>query len=194
MQVLSVIDSNNHSLTDMRGSNVPSHREQNNEIQQQEKSVKCKEKLSISIKSIGISFINTLAQVRHNLSFSIMHHDSWFHVLIIVYRLLHLQELLFVSAGNVSLDLIQSIDQQSLSFQISSLQIDNQLHSTPYPVVLSFDQEYKNYIGGKLVSIGESGDSDVCQPVFYLNLAKWKNSDSGLVSVQRVNLRFVHYF
>lgn len=119
--------------------------------------------------------------------------DSWscacFHFCSLSFA--SLQELLFVSAGNVSLDLVQSIDQQSLSFQISSLQIDNQLRTTPYPVVLSFDQEYKKYVGGKLVTVGEIGDSDVWQPVFYLNLAKWKSSDIGLVSVQRVNLRFV---
>lgn len=75
MQVLSVIDSSHHSLTDMSGSSVPLHREQKNDIQQQEKPVKCKEKLSVSIKSIGISFIDTLAQVRRNQSFYILHHD-----------------------------------------------------------------------------------------------------------------------
>ncbi|KAL9665135.1 hypothetical protein QQ045_020546 [Rhodiola kirilowii] len=168
IKVLSVIDSSHHSLTDMKGSSVPWYREQETQKEKHEKQLQCREKLSVNIRSIGISFIDSFSQ-----------------------------ELLFLSAGNISMNVVQSINQQNLSFQISSLQIDNQLRTTPYPVVLSFDQEFKNYAGGNLVTkehcIGESGDSVFCQPVLYFAMAKWRSNDIGLVSVQRVNLSIADF-
>uniref|UniRef100_A0A7N0U003 Vacuolar protein sorting-associated protein 13 VPS13 adaptor binding domain-containing protein n=1 Tax=Kalanchoe fedtschenkoi TaxID=63787 RepID=A0A7N0U003_KALFE len=168
IKVLSVIDSSHHNLTDMRGSSVPWYRKQEIQNQQNAKPLHCKERLSVYIQSIGISFIDSFSE-----------------------------ELLFVSAKSISMELLQSVDQHNFSFQISSLQIDNQLHTTPYPVVLSFDEEYKNDIGDHLVikdhCIDESSDSIVCQPVLCLDIAKWRSDDIGLVSVQRVNLRIADF-
>lgn len=111
-----------------------------------------------------------------------------------------LQELLFACAKNITIDLLQSLDQQKLFFQISSLQIDNQLRSTPYPVMLSFDREYKGS-PSSLIRAKDDGrkprserifqisfDSSF-EPVFNLAVSKWRKKDISLVSFQYISLR-----
>lgn len=93
-----------------------------------------------------------------------------------VHRFIILQELLFACAKNLTVELLQSLDQQKLSCQISSLQIDNQLRTTPYPVILSFDRE-------------PLASENSCEPVFYLAVSKWRKKDISLVSFEYISLR-----
>ena len=92
------------------------------------------------------------------------------------------------------------MDQQKLSFQISYLQIDNQLHRTPYPVILSFNHETRNNPAGHRTKDGGQKSksemlhvtSDIsCEPVFYLSLAKWRKKDVALVSFEHISLRYI---
>lgn len=93
-----------------------------------------------------------------------------------VYQFIILQELLFACAKNLTVELLQSLDQQKLSCQISSLQIDNQLRTTSYPVILSFDRE-------------PLASENSCEPVFYLAVSKWRKKDISLVSFEYISLR-----
>ena len=113
---------------------------------------------------------------------------------------LSLQELVFACAKNTRIDLLQSLDQQKFFFQISSFQIDNQLPRTPYPVILSFDCEHRgNPLGqtrnqdDNTKTNGESlvqiTSENLCEPVFCLAAAKWRNRDVSLVSFEYISLR-----
>lgn len=100
------------------------------------------------------------------------------------------------------IDLVQSLDQQRFSLKIFALQIDNQLPSTPYPVILSFDHEYKQIPTSEAKIIDDSlrvkgermkqlvSDSSF-DPVFSLAAAKWRNKDRALLSFEHINLRCV---
>ena len=92
------------------------------------------------------------------------------------------------------------MDHQKFSFQISSLQIDNQLHTTPYPVVLSFDHEYRSNPVGLIrtkddvttvqsESVMQVASDSSFGPVFCLAAAKWRNKDISLVSFEYISLR-----
>lgn len=101
----------------------------------------------------------------------------------------------------MTIDLARSVDQETFSMQLSSLQIDNQLHSTPYPVILSFEHEIKNNSvslmrkkddNTKLYSDSEVEIADgSCDPVFTLAAAKWRNTDTSLVSFEYISLKCV---
>ncbi|XP_050103728.1 uncharacterized protein LOC126583425 [Malus sylvestris] len=129
------------------------------------------ERISIVIQHIGISMIN-----------------------------IHPQELIFACAKNITIDLIQSFDQQKLSFQITPLQIDNQLSCTPYPVILSFDRDYKSNPFGHLIKddvmkprserLLQRTSHRSFEPVFYLAVSKWRKKDVSLVSFEYISLRF----
>ncbi|KAL5574177.1 hypothetical protein UlMin_023774 [Ulmus minor] len=150
---------------------VPHLREKRKHEQKQDKVSGYKEKISIKIPYLGISLINIQAQ-----------------------------ELLFVFAKNITVDLLQSLDQQKLCFQISSLQIDNQLRSSPYPVMLSFDSEYRSNQAGQMRSkddgtkstkdkiLQRTSDSSY-EPVFYFAVSKWRKKDISLVSFDYISLR-----
>lgn len=95
------------------------------------------------------------------------------------------------------------MERQSFSFQISSLQIDNQLRGTPYPVVLSFDEDFKgglvshmrNKDGGtktKMESMMNYAIGISSEPKIYLVASKWRNKEMMLVSFEYINLRCVH--
>ncbi|KAF3432303.1 hypothetical protein FNV43_RR27043 [Rhamnella rubrinervis] len=174
-KVLRVIDSSYHILNDMESTSVPHLRDKRKLENKQDKVFSYKEKISVVIPHIGISLIN-----------------------------LHPQELLFAWATNVTVDLLQSLDQQQLFFQIFSLQIDNQLRSSPYPVMLSFDREYKSNPSG-LVRANDNGvkprsdrilqmtaDSSL-EPVFNLAVSKWRKKDISLVSFQYISLRVADF-
>ncbi|XP_022765514.1 uncharacterized protein LOC111310374 isoform X3 [Durio zibethinus] len=172
-KVLSIIDSTYHVLKDMKDqSNIRFQKKQKQE--KQEKTVDYKEKFSLTIPCIGISFVNSYPQ-----------------------------ELLFASMKNVKIDLLQSVDQQKLSCHISSLQIDNQLHNTPYPVILSFNNEYRSNQVGQITKddgpkfkaesgVPISSDSSF-EPVFYLAVAKWRKKDVSLVSFEYISLRMADF-
>lgn len=97
-----------------------------------------------------------------------------------------LQELVFTCAKNIKFDLLQSLDQQKLSFQVSSLQIDNQLRSSPYPVILSFDREYKSNPAERILQ--RTSDCSY-EPVFYVAVSKWRKKDISLVSFEYIIIR-----
>ncbi|KAG2700491.1 hypothetical protein I3760_06G000100 [Carya illinoinensis] len=150
-KVLCVIDSSYHILNDIKNSSVYHSREKGKHSQKHEKLVDYKEKISFVIPHVGISLINHFPQ-----------------------------ELLFACAKNLTVELLQSLDQQKLSCQISSLQIDNQLRTTPYPVILSFDRE-------------PLASENSCEPVFYLAVSKWRKKDISLVSFEYISLRVADF-
>lgn len=104
---------------------------------------------------------------------------------------------MYACAKNVTIDLLQSLDQQKFSVKLLSLQIDNQFRNSPYPVILSFDQEYRsNPIGSLNKDIGAVTRSErflqadgSLEPVIYLYASKWRKTDSLLVSFEHICLR-----
>jgi hypothetical protein len=96
------------------------------------------------------------------------------------------------------LELSQSVDQQKLSFQISSLQIDNPLQNSSYPVILSFNHDHevippdwgmKNNKAILLSEIVQQVRGNSCDAVVYVDLAKWRKKDVSLVSFEYINIR-----
>ncbi|KAE8077724.1 hypothetical protein FH972_016258 [Carpinus fangiana] len=174
-KVFCVIDSSYHILNDMKNSSVYQFREKQKHAQRQEKLVDYKEKLSVAIPHVGISLINS---------------DP--------------QELLFACVKNLTIDLLRSLDQQKFSFQISSLQIDNQLRTTPYPIILSFDHEYRSTLAGQIRTYDNSAKArnekllpmasdNSCEPVFYLAVSNWRKKDISLVSFEYISLRIADF-
>ncbi|KAL8217291.1 hypothetical protein R6Q57_024128 [Mikania cordata] len=175
LKVLSVIDSSYHSFDYIKSPNYSQPNDKTEFDQRQESSVLYKERLSIAIPFIGISVTNSQPQ-----------------------------ELLFACARNTVIDLVQSLDQQKFSLKIFSLQIDNQLPTTPYPVILSFNHEGKQIrpshtktkddslrvIGGHMKQF--ISDSS-CEPVLSLAAAKWRNKDRALLSFEHIYLRMTDF-
>ncbi|XP_062008854.1 uncharacterized protein LOC133725578 isoform X1 [Rosa rugosa] len=167
-KVLHVIDSSYHVLNDNRSISLPHLKEKGKHEQKQDKFIGFMERISVFIQQIGISLIN-----------------------------IHPQELLFICAKSITVDLVQSLDQQKLSFQIALLQIDNQLRSSPYPVMLSFDREYKNNPAGHVIREDDIKPSERIlqrtsrnfEPVFCLAVSKWRKKDVSLVSFEYISLR-----
>nr|XP_043636090.1 uncharacterized protein LOC122607220 [Erigeron canadensis] len=174
LKVLSVIDSSFHSFEDIKTPHSPRLNDKREYDPRQENSVLYKERLSISIPFIGISVMNSQPQ-----------------------------ELLFACARNTMIDLVQSLDQQKFSLKIFALQIDNQLPTTPYPVILSFDHENKQIQNSQIKTKEENlrvkGErkqfvSDKsCEPVFSLAAAKWRNKDKALLSFEHISLRMTDF-
>ncbi|KAH7688698.1 Vacuolar protein sorting-associated protein 13 [Dioscorea alata] len=96
------------------------------------------------------------------------------------------QELVFASMKDTTI----------LLFQILSLQIDNQLPDTPYPITLSFDNELRgrssSYLKSKehLVRVQNTNIScdSALESVFHLAVARWRKTDPSLISFEYVNL------
>lgn len=97
---------------------------------------------------------------------------------------------------DVIVNLLQSIDQQRLSFQVSSLQIDNQLHATQYPVILSFDHDSRsNSFGLEDDDQDKCGDLHIhsqssCESVICLTISKWRKKDMPLISFEYIIFRY----
>lgn len=165
-KVISIIDSGYHILRDIKDPRARRYRGERQHDQRQGACVDYTEKISVSIPYIGISLMDSYPK-----------------------------ELLFACARNITIDLLQSLDQQKLAFQISSLQIDNQLHNTPYPVILSFDQEYRNKPVGQMRAKDEASKTtdNSGEPVLYLAAAKWRNKDTSLVSFEYIILRVADF-
>ncbi|XP_022149965.1 uncharacterized protein LOC111018256 isoform X3 [Momordica charantia] len=148
--------------------NVVNFGEKKKHVQKQEKFTDYKEKFSVFISYIGISLINSRSE-----------------------------EMVYACAKNITIDLLQSLDQQKLSVKLLSLQIDNQFRNSPYPVILSFDQEYRsNPMGSMNKDIGAVTRSErvlqadgSLEPVFYFYASKWRKMDSLLVSFEHICLR-----
>ncbi|XP_052202477.1 uncharacterized protein LOC127808127 isoform X2 [Diospyros lotus] len=175
IKVLSIIDSSYHVLNDAKNLRFTQIKEKRKHNQKQETSFDFTENISVAIPFIGVSLINS-----------------------------HPQELLFACARNIMIDLSQSLDQQKLSFQILSLQIDNQLSSTPYPVILSFDCEYRIHMAGqtssrddntkiKSESLTQITSENPSEPVLCLTAAKWRNREASLVSFEYISLRLTDF-
>lgn len=98
----------------------------------------------------------------------------------------------------MKVNFVQSLDQQQFNLQVSSLQIDNQLNITPYPVILSFDHGNKGNLVNQVkykedstkMASGSMPQISYREPVFSLAVAKWRNKDT-LVSFEHISLRFV---
>ncbi|KAA8547313.1 hypothetical protein F0562_003823 [Nyssa sinensis] len=173
-KVLSIIDSSYHILNDVKDPRVR-FKEKRKHDQKEETFVDCKEKISVVIPFIGISLMNSYPQ-----------------------------ELLFACAKNTTIDLLQSLDRQRFSFQISWLQIDNQLHSTPYPVILSFDHENRSNPVAQMRTKDDNtkiksetamqiASESLCEPIFCFAAAKWRNKDISLVSFEYISLRVADF-
>ncbi|KAL8141634.1 hypothetical protein V2J09_014666 [Rumex salicifolius] len=174
MKVLSIVDSSCHVLEDLVDANSSAYvekRKQNGG----ENLVDCKDRIIVTLSSVGISLINSFPQ-----------------------------EILFACAKDVELDLSQTVKQQMLSFKISSLQVDNQSRSTQYPVSLSFDQEHGGILSGytkyedqddgsRNESLVQFTSARSCEPVIWISAAKWRNKDARLVSFESVNIRIANF-
>ncbi|KAI4303707.1 hypothetical protein MLD38_039306 [Melastoma candidum] len=127
-----------------------------------------KEKISISVPFFGISIMNSEPQ-----------------------------ELLFACAKGITLELLQSMDKQKLSFTVLSMQIDNQLCASPYPVIMSFPNFHEiNSSGcyeGPTADNLQDYSSNVSQTVVDLTVSKWRKTDPSLVSFECINLRMAEF-
>ncbi|KAL3354105.1 hypothetical protein AABB24_018653 [Solanum stoloniferum] len=156
VKILSIIDSSYHVLSGLKGPHIYESKDKKNQIVKHENSADCKERILVDIPYVGISLISSMPE-----------------------------ELFFACARDITVDFTQSVDQQRFSLQITSLQIDNQLTCTPYPVILSFDVSNGITSGIRAESILESSR----EPVLSLVVTKWKNRYLSLVSFEQINLR-----
>ncbi|KAL3830664.1 hypothetical protein ACJIZ3_019466 [Penstemon smallii] len=176
IKVLSIIDSSYHVLDDLKSLHVPHLKNKRKQIQKFEDKVDYKERLSVDIPFLGISLMNS-----------------------------HPEELLFACCKNTKVKFVQSLDQQQFSLQIASFQIDNQLRTTPYPVLLSFNHGNKGNVLNQMKFKDNSrkvmnGDmpqvppSNLHEPVFSLAISKWRNNDTSLVSFESISLRIADFY
>lgn len=191
VQVLCIIDSRYHVLNDVENASGLICREKRKHDQKQDKVFGYKEKLLVVLPYISISLIDFQPQVFKWLLTQVYSTSSS-----TVHMLFLLQELLFACAKNIKLDLLQSLDQQKLSFQVTSLQIDNQLRSSQYPVMLSFDHEYKGNTTDHKDDCRKTSERvlqrtlDISyEPAFCLAVSKWRKKDISLVSFEYISLR-----
>ncbi|XP_058779187.1 uncharacterized protein LOC131653133 isoform X2 [Vicia villosa] len=175
-KVLSILDSNYHSFNELKKSNAPNATKRRLYDHSQVRPAEYREKISISIPYIGISLINSYPQ-----------------------------ELLFACIQDIQISLMQNLDRQRLSMRISFIQIDNQLRSTPYPVMLSFDGGYRSCQVDYMKSrddvtrsrIEKSNQMNFCStssiPVFSLEISKWKKKDIIFLSFEYIKLRMADF-
>lgn len=170
IKVLSIIDSSCHIVKDMKETSFFGLKEKQCVDQKQDCHADFTEMATLHLPFLGISLINSSPQ-----------------------------ELVFASAKEVTVVAMQSLDQQKISFKILSLQIDNQLPDTPYPIMLSFDNEHRgrsmNFLKNKENKlrlqnehISASSCDNSFEPIFYFDAAKWRNTDTSWVSFEYINL------
>lgn len=111
--------------------------------------------------------------------------NVWIHY-IIIGNFLFFKELVFTCAKETTVVLMQSLNQQKISFKTLTLQIDNQLSDTPYPIMLSFDKESR----GRSTNILRSRENNTVEPIFYFSAAKWRNMDKSLLSFESVEIGY----
>ncbi|XP_057415336.1 uncharacterized protein LOC130710179 isoform X3 [Lotus japonicus] len=175
-KVLSVLDSNYHIFNDVKNSSVQHAAEKRVYDHSQVRPAEYKEKISICIQYIGISLINSYPQ-----------------------------ELLFACIKDIEINLLQSLDRQRLSMMISFIQIDNQLHSTPYPVLLSFNNGYRSCQVDNTKSRDDvmrtsieklnqkSFGSSSSNPVMCLEISKWRKKDISFISFEYIKMRIADF-
>ncbi|XLS59714.1 hypothetical protein HN51_009469 [Arachis hypogaea] len=169
-KVLSILDSNYHVFSDVKKSDIRQTADKRLYDHKQVKLSEYKEKISIFIPCIGISLINSYSQ-----------------------------ELLFGCIKDMQIELLQSLDRQSLSLQIPFLQIDNQLRTTPYPVMLSFDSGYKSCAADNVKYRDDVGGkrieklNQISIPVFSLEISKWRKKDISFISFEYIKLRMADF-
>nr|XP_027100369.1 uncharacterized protein LOC113719357 isoform X2 [Coffea arabica] len=164
IKVLSIIDSSHHVLNDLPTSDTFKFKIKQKEAQKRESFGPFNQRILVDIPFIGISLMNSYPE-----------------------------ELLFLCAKNSRIDLTQSVDQQKFCLHISFLQIDNQLPSTPYPVILSFDKCYKGNKDDRKMITGQIDSDRLQEPVIYLSVAKWRTKNMSLVSFEHINLRVTDF-
>ncbi|KAL8519790.1 hypothetical protein ACS0TY_010650 [Phlomoides rotata] len=175
IKVLSIIDSSYHVLSDLKRLHVPQLKDNGKQTQKCESFLNYKERFSIGIPFLGVSLMNS-----------------------------HPEDLLFACAMNTKLNFVQSLDQQQFSLQIGSLQIDNQLRTTPYPVIMSFNCGNKESMVNQMLkdsnakfisgSANQVAPSNMPEPVFSLGVVKWRNTDAALVSFESISLRMADFY
>ncbi|KAM3303588.1 putative protein isoform X1 [Capsicum chacoense] len=156
VKILSIIDSSYHLLGGLKGSHICQTKNRKKQTVKHESSADCKERILVDIPYVGISLISSSPE-----------------------------ELFFACAKDITVDFTQSVDQQRFSLQITSLQIDNQLACTPYPVILSFDVDK----GITSEMRAECSLESSREPVLSLVVTKWKNRYLSLVSFEHISLR-----
>lgn len=164
IKVLSIIDSSYHVLNDLPTSDTFKLKIKQKEAQKHGSFGPFNQRILIDIPFIGISLMNSYPE-----------------------------ELLFACAKNSRIDLTQSVDQQKFCLHISFLQIDNQLPSTPYPVILSFDNSYRGNKDDRKKITGQIDSDRLQEPVIYLSVAKWRTKNMSLVSFEHINLRVADF-
>ncbi|KAF1899682.1 hypothetical protein Lal_00019812 [Lupinus albus] len=174
-KVLGVLDSNYHVFNDVKKSSVPHTAEKRLYDHKQVRPSEYKEKISLFVPHIGISLINSYPQ-----------------------------ELLFACIKDIQISLLQSLDRQSLFLQLSFLQIDNQLPSTPHPVMLSFDGGYRScrvdnvksrddVAKTRIEKSNQMNSSSSTTPVFCLEISKWRKKDVSFISFEHIKLRMADF-
>uniref|UniRef100_A0A453S1X5 Uncharacterized protein n=1 Tax=Aegilops tauschii subsp. strangulata TaxID=200361 RepID=A0A453S1X5_AEGTS len=165
IKVLSIIDSNCHNM-DTKEAGVLGSREPKDADHKQEIELNFTEVIKIHLPFMGISLISSSPQ-----------------------------ELLFASAKDMTFVAMQSLDQQRITVEIPSMQIDNQFSDSPYPVMLSFEGSHKgksiNFLKSKdtkLKSLNESRSSNTPEPVLRFAAVKWRTKDTSFLSYQRINI------
>ncbi|KAK6160539.1 hypothetical protein DH2020_003920 [Rehmannia glutinosa] len=176
IKVLSIIDSSYHVLNDLKSLHVPQLKDKGRQTQKSESFVYYKERFSVDIPFLGVSLMNSRPE-----------------------------ELLFACAKNTQVKFVQSLDQQQFSLQIASFQIDNQLRTTPYPVILSFNRGNKGNLVNQMKfrdnsaklnggGVSQIASSDLHEPVISLAVSKWRNTDTSLVSFESICLRIGDFY
>ncbi|KAF8099934.1 hypothetical protein N665_0235s0032 [Sinapis alba] len=166
-KVFSIVDSGHHTMKDIKETFNSKFHEKGKQKLQTDNIIRYTEKFFLVLPSIGISLVNS-----------------------------HPQELVYACASNVVFGLNQSVDRQKLSFQISSLQIDNPLHNSSYPVILSFNDDHRGIPldwgikdKGRFFESIEQLRINTRDAVLYIGLAKWRKKDVSLVSFEYINIR-----
>ncbi|KAF9591494.1 hypothetical protein IFM89_004548 [Coptis chinensis] len=170
VKVLSLLDSS-YLPDDMKDSSISGIKEKTKFDQKEEIFVEFSERISVHIPYIGVSMIDSCPQ-----------------------------ELLFVSANDTMIDLMQNAQVQKFYFQISSLQVDNQLHNTAYPVILSLDHESGGNSSGQMKNKDDNtklkngtvmhiASEGSCQPIFFFSASKRRNKEISLIFFEYIKLR-----
>lgn len=184
-------------MNDLKRLHVPQLKDNGKQAKEYASFVNYKEKVSVDIPFLGVSLMNSHPEVSYLGKYICLYFQAYLHPSNHInrdYLFFILQEILFASAKNTKLTFAQSLDQQQFSLQIASLQIDNQLRTSPYPVILSFNSGSKgNMVNGmKLTDIsGSTNQTASNEPVLFLGAAKWRNAETSLVSFESITLRFV---
>ncbi|CAA7410691.1 unnamed protein product [Spirodela intermedia] len=137
--------------------------------QQEERNVDFSERMILHLPFIGISLINSSPQ-----------------------------ELVYATAKETTVTLMQSSDKQKMSFQMVSLQIDNQLPNAPYPILLSFDHDHGGSPSGlrnqdsilriRMDDMMSASCEDTHESDLYFAASKWRK-ETSFVSFEYFNIR-----